>query len=177
MKFPVLYNINSRKAYFIQRKIEVNSAKEKIWNAITKPRHLEYYHPYCEKHISITSWNKIGDKDIGYFYSGKSIKREIIGWKEKKSYKVKIDNEDGNLSEVEFSIEELTLEKSIFVVQIFTDSYKKIPRPIWYFFALFFLVPSYKKYLNSILKGLKYYCETGKKVERNQFGAHKHFSP
>ncbi|WP_121667712.1 hypothetical protein [Mesonia aquimarina] len=177
MSFPFLYNINTRRAFFIQGKIEINYTKEKIWHIITQPGHLENYHPYCKKHIKTTSWKQIGDTDQGFFYSGKSMKREVIDWQEEKSYKVKIDNDDENLSEVKFSIESKTTEISIFTIEIFTDSYKKIPRPIWYFFAFIFLVPSYKKYLNSILKGLKYYSETGKKVSKNQFGSHKIFSP
>lgn len=42
--------------------------------------------------------------------------------------------------------------------------------------AYFFLIPSFKKYMNSVVNGMKYHCETGKKVYKNQFGFHKKYS-
>ena len=40
----------------------------------------------------------------------------------------------------------------------------------------FFINPGLKKYLNSVLKGYKWYLENKKSVPRNHFGKHKWFS-
>ncbi len=169
------WNIWNRNYLFISSKIKINVSKEKLWKIITAPGHLNTYHPFCEEH-QVSDWDGVGCKDISRSYAGKTIKREVIKWVEGESYQIKMINGDGNDTKVKFEITDLGVNSSI-SVSIITNAYRNNPRPLWYPIALLLIVPSYKKYFNSLLNGMKYYSETGKVVARNQFGPHKQYSP
>lgn len=170
------YTIISRKNFQISGELTIAGTREKLWRIITQPGHLENFHPFVEKHDKIKNWHGIGSKDSGSFYNGKEMNRVVTHWKEGKEYTIKMENSDGNKTSVRFALQALSPEKTNFCITINTDAYRKIPRPIWLIFARFFLVPSFKKYLYSVLNGLAYYNDSGQKVTKNQFGSHRKFS-
>ncbi len=171
------YQVTTRKNFQIKGELTIEGAKEKLWQIITSPGHLEKFHPFVKEHIKTEKWHGIGAKDSGSFYSGKKINRVVTEWKEGSSYIIKMKNDDGSNTTVRFGLTELSSMKTAFFITIQTDAYRKIPRPFWPIFARFFLVPSFKKYLYSILNGLAYYSTTGNKIKKNQFGRHRKFSP
>lgn len=165
----------SRDCFTTVAKIKIDTSVNHLWEVLTESGHLKNFHPYCDYHKK-SKWDGIGCKDEARFYSGKLVNREVIAWKDGEYFQIKMNNNDSHRIEVVFEVIEEKREV-FFRVTIDTDAYRKTPRPIWYLVAKFVLVPSYKKYFNSICNGLKYYCETGKKVTRNQFGSHKKYSP
>jgi hypothetical protein len=165
----------SRGFFQIAGQLKIDSSPIDIWRAITEEGHLKNFHTYCALHKKM-KWDGVGSKDIMEFYSGRVMNREVVAWDEGRSYQIKMNNNDSNRSEVSFEIIKNN-DEAFFKITVETDAYRKTPRPIWFLVVRFVLVPSYKKYLNSICNGLKYYCETGKKVRKNQFGSHKKFSP
>ena len=167
-------NYSARTSLHISGEIQINCSKEKLWKIISEPGHLENYHPFCEYHRS-EKWDGVGSTDESKSYYGKIIKREVISWDEGKGYQIRMLEINHN-TKVKFEIYEksgLTHLK----VWLISDAYRNNPRPIWFFLAPLIIVPSYKKYFNSLLKGLKFFTETGQKVERNQFGHHSKYSP
>ena len=171
------HTAKSRRNFRIKGTISIGAPREKLWRIITTPGHLEYFHPFVKEHGKAEKWNGVGAKDYGVFNNGKRLNRTVIDWKEGSGYKIKMEHDDTNKTFVCFVLTGTSPTQTNFSVEIQTDSYRKIPRPIWKIFARYFLVPSFKKYLYSILKGLEYYTETGKKVRKNQFGRHRKFSP
>lgn len=168
-------NIWKRKAFKISAQIQINITKEKLWKIITEPGHLKNYHPFCDYHQK-SDWNGVGSKDTSKSYAGKIINREIIEWDEGQSYRIKMDNLDKHDTKVKFEIIEIN-KKTLIKISLETNAYRKTPRLIWYPVSIFLLKPSYIKYFNSLLRGLKYFSETGNKVARNQFGNHLKYSP
>jgi hypothetical protein len=169
------WNIWDRRLFRINGLIKIDVSKENLWKIIIEPGHLKKYHPFCKEHV-ISDWNRVGCKDLSKSYAGKTIKREIIDWNEGISYRIKMNNEDKHDTKVKFEIIEKD-NQTYFQVILESNAYRKTPRPFWYPIAFFLIVPSYKKYYNSLLKGLKFYAETGEIVRRNQFGSHKKYSP
>ena len=170
------YNIKSRDKFQISNVIQIQASQKKIWEIITEPGHLKNFHPFCEKHKRV-KWEGIGDRDAPQLYSGKITYRKIIKWEKEKGFQIEMDNGDGNITYVEFYLVEVLGPSIRFGIDIKTDSYRKIPRFMWNWFARKKLIPSYEIYLYSILNGLKYFAETGIPVKRNQFGSHPKFSP
>ncbi|HET8837875.1 MAG TPA: hypothetical protein VFM82_02650 [Flavobacteriaceae bacterium] len=171
------YDIASRRNFRIAGEIDIDEAQEKLWQIITQPGHLENFHPFVKNHDKVKNWHGVGSKDSGSFYSGKKMNRIVSDWKEGKEYSIKMKNSDQNDTRVRFALKFLSPKKTSFSITINTDAYRKIPRPFWPIFSRFFLLPSFKNYLYSILNGLAFYSETGQKVNRNQFGRHGKFSP
>lgn len=177
MSLSFTYNIASRKRFLIQGKIEVEKPSAELWKILKTPGHLKNFHPFCMRHDKAKSWTKIGDTDQAQFYSGKQMEREIIDWQEGKEFTIKMKNEKQNNTQVNFSLQPEGDRSTLFTIQIDTDAYRKVPRPLWFLISRYFLLPSYKKYLRSILKGFVYYSTTHKQVIKNQFGRHQRFSP
>lgn len=167
---------DTRNDFRIKGEIVINENSKKLWKIITEPGHLKQFHPFCKKHEHV-KWQGVGDKDAPQLYSGKITYREIVKWEEGIGFQIKMNNGDGNSISVDFFVAEDFGGSVKFGIEIKTDSYRKTPRPIWKWFAKKKLLPSYEIYLHSILNGLKYFAETGIRVERNQFGSHPKFSP
>ena len=62
---------------------------------------------------------------------------------------------------------------SIKVTPYISEKYHLI---IYNFLLIFYVLPSLKKYLNCVTKGIKFYLEEGLSVKQNQFGKHRWFS-
>lgn len=169
---------SSRNIFIAKGVVDINISKKILWQILISKNNMEKIHPFCMKHTQ-DLWGCIGNKDVVQFYSGKQMFRELIEWNEGLNFKVKIDNNDSNLTYVNFIIEENSVENKVcqLVIEIETNSYRKVPRPIWRVFVLMILTPLYKKYLQSLLSGVKFYSEVGDSVVRNQFGHHRIYSP
>ena len=165
----------SRNFFQIAGQLKIKNSPTEIWKVLIEDGHLENFHPYCESHKKV-KWDGVGCKDEMKFYSGNVVDRIVIAWDEGRSFTIKMNKDNGHNTHVKFEIIPVE-EESFFKLTIETNSFRNKPRLIWHLFASLALTPSYKKYLNSICNGLKYYCETAKKVSRNQFGSHKKFSP
>ena len=164
-----------RSFFQISAQLKIDSSPTEIWRIITEKGHLKNFHPYCKSHKQ-TKWDGEDCRDEVEFYSGNVVNRIVTDWNEGQSFRIRMNKKNGHSTHIKFEIIRLEND-SFFKLTIETNSFRNKPRLIWHLFAFLVLIPSYKKYLNSICNGLKYYCETGEKVSRNQFGSHKKFSP
>lgn len=171
------YNIKSRKLFEIKGGLPINAPAKRLWETITTPGHLELFHPFVKEHRKSDDWKGIGGRDSGVFHNGGERHREIVEWDEGNSYRIKMDNNDGHDTQVRFAIKRISKNKAGFSISISKNSFRKIPRLLWPVLARWRILPLHKKYLFSVLNGLAYYSETGKKVKKNQFGRHSRLSP
>jgi hypothetical protein len=169
-------NFKSRQCVTIQGEIEINTNLKTVWNAITEAGHLKKIHPYCKSHHS-TQWNAVGCKDSGMFYSGIKLFREIIAYKEHEFYTVKVTHKNNLETFVTFTVQEITAKKIKLSITINSNSYKRIPRPLWFVFVGQKVHKFLRFYLYSLLSGTAFYSETGIAVTRNQFGHLTKLSP
>jgi uncharacterized protein YndB with AHSA1/START domain len=171
------YSFKSRKFFQIKGEVNIRTTPEHIWEALTKPQHLTYFNPFIKIH-ECKGLTDSGYLDSCIYYNGKELQRILVSYEKQKKIRFKIYfKQPKNNSFTTFEIiPKKKSEKTGFRLTIETDAYKNIPRPLWYIIAYFFLIPSYKKYLNSVVYGMMYHCETGKKVHKNQFGFHKRYS-
>lgn len=169
-------NFVKRDVVTIKGTILVSVPKDRMWEIITSAGYLGKIHPFCKKNDPVV-WNKVGQKDTGFFYSGKMLSREIIEFVEGKYYSMNVDGIGTSRSIVTFSTEEVSGNTCHLSIQITSYAFKNTPRPLWLIYARKKIEQQLKEYLYSVLNGAKYYAETGNPVKRNQFGSHKKFSP
>ena len=67
-------------------------------------------------------------------------------------------------------------KKSNLSITVYPHVFSNRNKLSYFLIHTFFINPGLKKYLNSVLKGYKWYLENKKPVPRNQFGEHKWFS-
>ena len=155
----------------VQSQLEINKQSNIVLNLIKSQNNLEKFHPFCKKNIVI-KWDGKNSEDIVIYHSKKKYIRKFYEWNEN-GYKLEIF-EDRKLADITWIVNEFN-SKSIIKIKAklyLPYKYKLINTIIFNIYVKYVL----KSYLNSVVKGLKYYLETNKTVSNNQFGKHKWYS-
>ena len=155
----------------VSSQIEINNSKEWVLNIIRSPRNLEKIHPFCKEN-RIETWNEKKSIDYVHYYSGKIYKRKFIKWNND-GYVLDI-YEDRKLATISWIINSNDKNSIIEIIArpYMPFKYKLINIIIFNLYVRHIL----KTYLNSVVKGLKYYSETNISVRKNQFGKHIWYS-
>jgi len=134
--------------------IKINASNKHIWDIISAPNSLELFHPFVKFNPRIV-WNDNQKIDSVEYYNGMSYNRSFIEWIDGTGFDLKI-----NYSVVKWrissgvTIESITEKNNTWSVdQIMLE-----------------------QYLSHVLRGLKFYAETGILVKQDQFGKHVLFS-
>ena len=155
----------------VQSQLEINKQSNIVLNLIKSQNNLEKFHPFCKKNIVI-KWDGKNSEDIVIYHSKKKYIRRFYEWNEN-GYKLEIF-EDRKLADITWIVKDFN-GKSIIKIKAklyLPYKYKLINTIIFNIYVKFVL----KSYLNSVVKGLKYYLETNKTVSNNQFGKHIWYS-
>ncbi len=159
-------------------KEQIKSDANVVWNTIATPGILEFCHPFCKEN-KVTKWGEVGSKDSIVYYNNLKLYRFFTEWNEKKGYTLLIGRGNVAVAEVFWNVEAINdkITSLSISIHIFTDialkSYPKFLRPL---LKYIYLIPKMSHYIKSVVKGFKYYIETGKTVEKNMFGLNKMFS-
>jgi hypothetical protein len=83
----------------IHKKIRIGASPEKVWEVISIPRNLEFFHPFCESN-PVDKWP--GEKSVDYvhYYNGLKFIREFTEWKTGVGYELLIGKRNGRKSKV-----------------------------------------------------------------------------
>jgi|GEM_PF-5836013 len=179
-KNPVLYSdkdFSSRQKVSIKGVISIEKPAAHLWDVITTPGYLKLVHPFCKFHEKV-SWDSVGQKDSGAFYSGEKMVRELVHITQGESYTMDVMGKNNGASKIIFTIHKTpVLNKVDFSVFIQSEAFNKMPRPLWKIFMKRKVESNLEVYLSSLLNGIKFYAETGIPVTKNQFGNLKSVSP
>ena len=101
--------------------------------------------------------------------------REFSVWKPNKGFELSIGKKGGKKSKVIWEIK--ILDRGCEVkISVFPYSSSKISKYFHPIVNIIIVKPKLRKYLQSVLTGLKFYLDTNIKVKKNQFGKHAWFS-
>ncbi len=169
------YNCKTRDQLVVLSEIPVHADPSLIWNTLTTSQHLLRFNPFIISHEK-GEVDGNGYEDCCTYENGKVLCRQVVEYEEgcKIKYRVNYADQFHN----SFTCFEVVRkgEQVFFRLTLLTDAYRRVPRPIWHLVAYLVLLPSLKKYLNAVTKGMKHYCETEIEVSTNQFGSHRGFS-
>ena len=165
------------KQYLIStsKSIRINVKSRRVWGVISKEGNLELCHPFCESN-PVDKWGDNNSIDYVNYYNGLKYKRIFIDWDEGQGYELLIGKEGGDKSKVVWIINNLDDNSCELNITIYPRYIGKYPKIIKYLVYIFYINPMLRKYLSSVLNGFRYYSETGKAVQKNQFGKHKWFT-
>ena len=146
-----------------------------LWELISTPGNLNNCHPFCKTN-DVVEWSDENHSDVLVYLNGRTYVRRFISWNKNEGYTLRIGEDGGLQSHVEWSIasvgdnqSELTISVSPFILAGVPKIISFLPYQLW-------VRPKLGKYLNSVLSGFDYYARTGKAVPRNHFGRHSWFS-
>ena len=153
---------------------EVPITSNRLWKIISSPSNLENFHPFCKKNPTL-NWPGEKSVDEVHYYNGLILQRKIKKWIEKKGYDLEIGKVNGRKSTVIWRVIDKDNKVSL-SINIYPWAYNENKKIISFLFFFLFIKPQLQKYINSVMKGLKYFTETDKPVTKNQFGSHRLFS-
>ena len=154
----------------VQSQLEINKESNTVIDLIKSKSNLEKFHPFCKKNI-VVKWKGKNSEDIVIYHNNKQYVRKFTEWHQS-GYKLEIF-EDRKLADISWNVKDLN-NKSI--IKITAKPYL----PYKYRFINVIVFNLYVKYvlqsyLNSVVKGLKYYLETNKTVSDN--GKQRYYLP
>ena len=159
----------------IESSILVKSSIGDVRKVISEPGYLERVHPFCNKNTVLKKQGNKILKDKLIYLNGLEYIREFQHWEPNKGYNLIIGKELGKKSFVKWRLSEVQ-DKVKLSIQINPYRSQKISPLLYPLATLFFIKPQLKKYLSSVLKGVKWNVEMNEVVSKNQFGSHSWFS-
>lgn len=160
------------KEFHISEKIFLNQSNRVVWDTISLKNGLELFHPFCLKNKEIR-----GDKksDELVYLNGLTYIREFTSWKPNQGFELNIGSKNGKKSKVQWQLQSSGIGCEL-KISVFPYKSSKISKFLYPLVNFFVIKPRLKKYLQSVLKGLKYFLDHKQKVKKNQFGEHPWFS-
>lgn len=165
-------------ASVISYKERINAPSEKLWKIISAPENLNFCHPFCKKN-TVTKWCGTGSADSIEYYNGLVLNRLFTKWNEEKGYELLIGNGKYATAKVLWIINNVNDGASdlSITLNVFTDvALKRYPKLLRVIIRELYFLPNMSKYLQAVVKGFKFYTETGIPVKKNQFGHNRMFS-
>ncbi len=164
-----------RRALSVQNHVDISASRNVVFGAVSEPRHLETFHPFCRSN-PIIRWNAESRRDVIEYRNGRVFVREFLEWSDLEGFELLIGPTGWQRSLVLWTFEERGESSCRVSIQIHPHVFQ--PRPQFVFFLLGrrWVRKSLETYLRSVLLGLKHYCETGENVAPNQWGVHPYFS-
>jgi len=150
-------------------------SKEKLWNLISDSGNLNACHPFCKLN-EVIQWDNDGHVDRLVYLNERTYVRQFLTWNEGEGYTLKIGEENGSQSFVEWKIEAASKNHSQLTITVHPYLLAKFPKLIAYLPYQLWIRPKMRRYLHSVVSGFEYVARTGEAVPRNHFGRHSWFS-
>ena len=148
----------------------VQASQEHVWKVISEPGNLVNFHPFCERN-PVDKWPGVGSRDRIFYYNGLVLVRDFTAWFDGQGYDLVASAEEGLKFKVAWRITPIDSQNSELKITIHQVIEGEPDKKVEQFNRLL------AKYLQQVLQGFEYYMHTGEQVTRNQFGAHRLFSP
>ena len=148
----------------------------KIWEVISSPGTLPLYHPFCQKN-PVFEWSGADSHDEVHYFNGVVLTRRFSDWYDDVGYDLEIGRAGGRSSVVSWRITPVKERRSSIEIAVFPHALQRVPTAVRWLPHLVRLRPQLRRYLQSVVKGLDWFITQGQPVRRNQFGAHRWFSP
>ena len=150
-------------------------SKEKLWKLISDSGNLNDCHPFCKLN-EVIQWDNDGHVDRLVYLNERTYVRQFLTWDEGEGYTLRIGEENGSQSFVEWKIEAASKNHSQLTITVHPYLLAKFPKLIAYLPYQLWIRPKMRRYLHSVVSGFEYVARTGKAVPRNHFGRHSWFS-
>lgn len=155
----------------VSRSIVIDAPPNRVWEAISTPGILELTHPFCRKN-PVESWPGSDSKDRIVYYNGLVMVREFARWLDGIGYDLLIrPSGTSERSEVTWRVRPAQEGRARLTITLRPALRELKQRRADRLLSLL------GRYLDSVLRGFDHYIRTGHPVRRNQFGAHRMFSP
>ena len=160
----------------IEAAVDIAASAGDVWEAISERGNLTNVHPFCETN-EVERWPGPGSLDHVHYYGGVHYQRDVGDWREGLGYQMIVGPPSGKIATADWWIEatdERACRFGIEVTSYVRSAMDPAKRERYEAEVIRGAIPPY---LDSVVRGVAHYVETGDPVVRNQFGAHPIYSP
>jgi hypothetical protein len=160
----------------IQATHDIGVTSTDVWTVISQAGNLTNVHPFCERN-DIDVWPGPHGRDHVHYYSGLHYQRDVLAWNDGKGYTLALGPNSGAIAIARWVIQPTRPKRctlSIEVTSFVRDDVSPETRARYEATVIQGAIPPY---LDSVMRGVGHYSETGRPVARNQFGAQDLYSP
>ena len=161
--------------FYADNSVVIDAPKSEVWKLISTPGNLNDSHPFCKEN-TVQNWPGEESVDTLEYLNGFVLVRKFQTWIEGEGYSLMIGRDGGRQSYVEWSISEISENKSMLKIRVhphILSDWSRITASLAY---LLYIRPKLRKYLFSVTRGFKWHINNKKKIPRNHFGKHPWFS-
>lgn len=155
---------------------DIDVAASDVWEAISESGNLTNVHPFCESN-DVERWPGLDSRDHVRYYSGLHYERDMLEWREGTGYDLSLGPPSGKIAIASWSIEPTGGDRCRFAIEVTSFLRSDVGSRARERYEQDVIQGAIPPYLDSVVRGVGHYCETGMPVTRNQFGPHKIYSP
>lgn len=156
--------------------VDVDASASDVWAAIVERGNLTNIHPFCERN-PVERWPGPDGLDHVHYYSGLHYQRDVLEWREGEGYDLAVGPPEGKLALASWTITPTDDTHCVFGIEVTsfvrTDA-DEASRARYVADVIGGAIPPY---LDSVVRGVAHFAQTGDPVVRNQFGDHPLYSP
>jgi len=167
---------NMEPATPISASVSIAANASDVWTAISDAGNLKRLHPFCERN-EVERWPGPNGRDHIYYYSGLHYQRDVLSWQEEQGYDLMVGPLSGKISFARWRIEESSPSACTFSIEVTSYIRNNVSSEDRSRYETKVIKAAIPPYLDAVVQGVAYFVETGNPVIRNQFGAHKIYSP
>ena len=160
----------------IEAAVDIEADAADVWAAISEVGNLTNVHPFCATN-EVDRWPGLNSRDHVRYYSGVHYQRDVVDWWEGEGYEFAVGPPTGPISLARWSIEANGLCRCRFAIEVTSFVKSDVSAEVQERYTKEVINEAIPPYLDGVVQGVRYFVETGRPVVRNQFGAHKIYSP
>jgi hypothetical protein len=158
-----------------EKSMLISAPKDEVFTVLSQRGHLESFHPFCKENL-VFAWEAENRRDRIIYNNGRVLDRQFISWAEGEGFELLIGESVERRSLVSWSLEVSQPAGCMVHIAVKPHLYAGLSAPAAAVIHKAWIRKSLVRYLESVLLGLKHFCETGEKVEPNKWGVHPWFS-
>ena len=171
--FIDMKSIKTNSPISVKKLFDVSS--EVLWKLVSAQGNLNDCHPFCKSN-EVIQWDEDGHVDRLVYLNGRTYIRQFLTWDEGRGYTLRIGEENGLQSFVQWEIGAISENKSQLTITVHPYLLAGYPKIVSFFPYQLWIKPRMRRYLQSVVSGFEYVARTGEPVPRNHFGRHPWFS-
>ena len=146
-----------------------------VWAAISEPGNLVNVHPFCESN-PVEHWPGGAGRDHVHYYSGVHYQRDVLEWMEGSGYDLIVGPPSGKIAVANWRIQANSPSACDFSIEV-TSYVRSEGDPLKLAAYNTNVIQTIGSYLDSVVRGVAHFAQTGSRVQKNQFGSHQVYSP
>ena len=159
----------------IEATARVSVAASDVWTAISEPGNLVNVHPFCESN-PVETWPGPTGRDHVHYFSGVHYQRDVLQWIDGSGYDLIVGPPSKKIAVANWRIGPTGPDACDFSIEV-TSYLRSNSDPAKLAAYEANVLRTIGSYLESVVRGVAHFAETGIPVKRNQFGAHQIYSP